>query len=478
MRILLADDDADSRESVADFLRQAGHNVVEAQNGTEALTFYRDDSFEMVLTDLRMPKLSGIGLLREIRQIDRNPAPDVVVFTGQGDMESAIEALRYGAYDFVLKPLNVEELAAITARIAEHQALLKENQTLRRSLKKIARESAGLNSAGFFSPEMKRIAEQAMQYHKDRLIPVLIQGETGTGKEIISRLIHFGEEGSEAPFVEINCAAITAGLFESELFGYEGGSFTGGRSQGQKGKFDLAAGGTLLLDEIGELPVELQAKLLRVIEAREFFRVGGLTKVRTDIRLIGATNQDLAEKVKKGQFRSDLYYRLRVGLLEIPPLRERPEDILGLAGVFLARFCQAKKKKFRRLAEETKEKLLRHSWPGNVRELHNAIEWAVFMHDGPELKPEHLPADINGPVSRSQPFEEKTELVVGKSFSLDATIHQIVRKALELNGGNKKQTAEYLQISRRTLYTYLAHINGNQQDEPESVKADKSGRNP
>ena len=456
LRILLADDDVDSRGTVAEFLRESGHTVTEAGNGSDALEIYRTGQFEMVMSDLRMPRCSGIGLLKELRKLDRKPAPDVVLFTGQGDMESAIDALRLGAYDFVLKPLNVEELAALVGRIAEHQALLSENKQLRRNLQKIARKSAGLDEAGFFSDAMQALARQAVRYHGDRSIPLLIQGETGTGKEVMARLIHFGEEGTEAPFVALNCAAISPGLFESELFGYEGGSFTGSRSQGQRGKLDLAAGGTLLLDEIGELPAELQAKLLRVLESREFFRVGGLTSVRTDIRLIGATNQDLAEKVNQGLFRRDLYFRLKGGVLDIPPLRKRPEDIVSLARQFLERLSKAKAKRFCRLAADTEKHLLAYPWPGNVRELRNAIEWSVFMHDDFELKPRHLPEGLAEPAT--SPSIDATRLLPTDAFPLDEHIYRIVVQALQRHDGNKKKTAEYLKISRRSLYTYLEHI--------------------
>ena len=456
LRILLADDDVDSRGAVAEFLRESGHTVTEAGNGSDALTIYRTGQFEMVMSDLRMPRCSGIGLLKELRKLDRKPAPDVVLFTGQGDMESAIEALRLGAYDFVLKPLNVEELAALVGRIAEHQALMSENKQLRRNLQKIARKSAGLDEAGFFSDAMQALARQALRYHSDRTIPVLIQGETGTGKEVMARLIHFGEEGTEAPFVALNCAAISPGLFESELFGYEGGSFTGSRSQGQRGKLDLAAGGTLLLDEIGELPAELQAKLLRVLESREFFRVGGLTSVRTDIRLIGATNQDLAEKVNQGTFRRDLYFRLKGGVLDIPPLRKRPEDIVALAGQFLDRLSKAKGKRFCRMAADAEKQLIAYPWPGNVRELRNAIEWSVFMHDDLELKARHLPEGLVDPAKK--PPAAEALILTADVFSLDDHIHRIVLEALQRHDGNKKKTAEYLQISRRSLYTYLEHI--------------------
>ena len=462
VKILLADDDTDIRTSVADFLREAGYEVREAQNGSEALALYKSGHYEMVMSDLRMPRLSGIGLLKEIRKINRKPAPDVVLFTGQGDMESAIEALRLGAYDFVLKPLNIEELASLTARIYEHQTLLNENSRLRSNLKKIAWKTAGLDEAGFFSVTMKNLAQQALRYHEDRSIPVLIQGETGTGKEVMARLIHFGEEGVEAPFVAINCAAITPSLFESELFGYEGGSFTGSRNQGQKGKLDLAGGGTLLLDEIGELPAELQAKLLRVIEAREYFRVGGLTKMRTDIRIIGATNQDLTERVNQGLFRRDLYFRLKGGVLEIPPLRKRPEDIVALAALFLERLSREKGKRFSRLSAETQARLLAYEWPGNVRELHNVIEWTIFMHNDVEMKPHHLPGGL---MNQSETDVHGDNLILpGGVFSLDNHIHGIVEQALRIHGGNKKKTAEYLQISRRSLYTYLEHINARDEN--------------
>lgn len=456
MRILLADDDVDSRGTVAEFLRASGHTVTEAGNGSEALAIYRTGQFEMVMSDLRMPRCSGIGLLKELRKLDRRPAPDVVLFTGHGDMQSAIEALRLGAYDFVLKPLNVEELAALVDRIAEHQALLAENRQLRRDLKKISRQSAGLDELVFASESMQLLVRQALLYHGDRSIPVLIQGETGTGKEVMARLIHYGEEGTQAPFVALNCAAISPGLFESELFGYEGGSFTGSRSQGQRGKLDLAAGGTLLLDEIGELPAELQAKLLRVIEAREYYRVGGLTKVHTDIRLIGATNQDLSEKVNQGTFRRDLYFRLKGGVLDIPPLRKRPEDIVTLARQFLERLSKTKGKRFCRLAPETESHLLSYPWPGNVRELRTSIEWSVFMHDDIELKPLHLPIGLATTYAGSS--GEALLNLPAETFPLDNHILGIIAAALRKNDGNKKKTAEYLQISRRSLYTYLEHI--------------------
>jgi two-component system, NtrC family, response regulator AtoC len=279
------------------------------------------------------------------------------LFTGHGDMATAIEALRSGAYDYLLKPINVAELAVITDRIAEHQSLLRENRVLNTRftdevqaateearqevsrLRQLVSHYIGIDNVGVFSETMRQIVQQAQKYHEDRLIPVLIEGETGTGKEIIARMIHFGGAAREAPFVDVNCAALTASLFESELFGYEAGAFTGGLVKGQKGKLDVAQGGTLLLDEVGEIPLELQGKLLRVMQEKEFYRVGGLKKVKTDVRIICATNANLEKCVEEGTFRKDLFYRLKVGHIVIPPPATAPPGDSAVGGDVPARVC-------------------------------------------------------------------------------------------------------------------------------------------
>jgi len=484
LRILLVDDDRDSRTSVREFLLAIGHQVVEADNGQDALTTFLSGDFPMVLSDIIMPKMSGIELLQEISASLLGEQTDVVLFTGYGDMESAIAALRAGAYDYLLKPINVEELAIVTERIAEHQALLRENKVLTEHfddklkaateetqqelarLKKVVAQSLGFNKVGIFSKSMRQIFKEAQKYHTDRAIPVLIQGETGSGKEVIAKAIHFGEINEVTPFIAVNCAALTPSLFESELFGYEAGAFTGGLTRGKKGKLDLAYEGTLFLDEVAEIPLELQGKLLRVIQEKEYFRVGGLKKIQTDVRIICATNVDLEKRVKEGSFRKDLYYRLKVGHIVIPPLRERIEDIIPLAGMFLKEFSQQKGKRFQHISDSARKILVEYSWPGNVRELRNVIEWVAFMHDDVEIKPSHLsiitkqkqiPNHIDDGKFQSELNLKKLSLPKER-FSLEEFTNQIVWQALKMHNGNKTETARYLGISRRSLYSRLEHI--------------------
>ncbi len=483
MNILLVDDDLFSRSSVGEFLRETGHHVVECTNGQEALTLLNNYHFHMVMSDIKMPVMNGLDLLRNLSLLAIEQKPDVVLFTGHGDLNSAIEALRAGAYDYLLKPINVGELAAITERIAEHQALRQENRVLTEhfedelkaateqtrkelvKLKKMVSQSFGLDKYGFFSEKILNIVNQAQKYHQDRAIPVLIQGETGTGKEIIARIIHFGSLDIATPFVDINCAAITPSLFESELFGYEAGAFTGSLGRGQKGKLDLADGGTIFLDEVAEIPLELQGKLLRVIQEKEFYRVGGLRKISTDLRFICATNRDLKQMVDQGRFRQDLYYRLKVGELVLPPLRSRPEEIIPLAEMFLKELAKKKGKLFQFISKQAKRILTTHLWPGNIRELRNTIEWAVFMYDGHELLPDHL-SMLTNEIQSQENITDETQVInpydlqlPTEGLDLETLVNSVVMKALEINNGNKTETARYLGITRRTLYSRLDRIN-------------------
>ncbi len=481
MYILLVDDDENSRQWIARFLRQMGHQVVECETGEDALTVFPNKDFGMVLSDIRMPGISGIELLQTLFNRPVKPETDIVLFTGHGDMETAITALRSGAYDYLLKPINMEELAVLTERIAEHQTLLRENKRLTSNfesevntataetrkelseLKTIMARSVGLGNIGIFSDSMRRIVEQANKYHTDRSIPVLIQGETGTGKEIIAKMIHFGQTAHPLPFVDINCAAFTSSLFESELFGYEAGAFTGGLAKGQKGKLDMAAGGTLFLDEIGEMPLEQQSKLLRVIQEKTYYRVGGVKKLETDVRIICATNVDLSEMIAQGKFRKDLYYRLNVGHILLPPLRERSAEILPLACSFLQEFSHSRKKHFTEIGREAATLLQAYAWPGNIRELRNVIEWVTFMHDDSEVRPEHLGIMYRNSEDYStevtQPVQESAAALIDldnfvlppKSFDLNKFNDLLLRKALEMHKGNKTETANYLNMSRRIL---------------------------
>jgi len=321
-----------------------------------------------------------------------------------------------------------------------------------------------------FSDPMHKVIDQAKLLHKDRSVPVLIEGETGTGKELIARFIHFGPSGTDRPFVDINCAAITPTIFESELFGYEGGAFTGGRSGGQKGKLDLAQGGSLFLDEIGEIPVSMQAKLLRVIQEKEYYRVGGLKKQDADVRLICATNVNLEKNIQEGIFRKDLFYRLEAVRIHIPPLRLRRDDILPLAQKFLETAALKKKKKFKKISPEAASYLVSYSWPGNVRQLKNTIEYIVIMYDDYEVQPEHLEFLLKHTAytAESSNTEESSPMLTSPNMALPEEkldlqqfTNKIIMEALEKHGGNKTATAYYLNISRRSLIYRLQQMKNN-----------------
>lgn len=475
MQILLVDDDAEGRSFMADYLKLIGHHVVECGSGEEAINTYRTKPSDMVLSDIKMGGMSGIDLVRELKKVNPEYETDVVLYTGFVDVELAIGALRAGAYDYLTKPINMDELKSILNRIEEHQALLRENRKLTlhfdeevkaatqdkerelQEMKKIAARHIGIGEIGVFSEVMRHVVRQAEHYHTDRSIPILIQGETGVGKEIIARIIHYGNMDATRPFVDINCTAITPSLFESELFGYEAGAFTGGASRGQKGKLDMAMGGTLFLDEIAEIPLDLQAKLLRVIEEKSFYRVGGLKKIKTDIRIIGATNLDFEKRVAEGLFRKDLYYRLKVGQIEVPPLRHRKVDILPLALMFLEDFSKRRHKKFLAINPVAAQFLLSYNWPGNVRELRNLMEWVSFMYDEEELKLEHLhnlhPKQLAGD-------NDQQIVLPGESDNslLGTHVDEMILSAIKDFNGNKTQAARHLGISVRTLYYRLERM--------------------
>ena len=307
---------------------------------------------------------------------------------------------------------------------------------------------------GIFSEEMFEVVRHAEMYHTDRSIPVLLEGETGVGKEIIAKTIHFGQSDSLLPFVDINCTALSPTLFESELFGYDSGAFTGAVHAGKRGKLDSAHGGTLFLDEVAEIPIELQAKLLRVLEEKNFYRVGGLQRIATDIRVIAATNVDFDNCIGDGTFRKDLYYRLKIGHIRIPALRERPDDILPLARMMLKQFSQKRNKGFHNLSEATCELLVNHPWPGNIRELKNLMEWATFMYDAPLLLPKHIQHRLTIPGTVPELIREVTP-VIPRKYKKDITRDDL-HNAINQCNGNKTKAAKSLGISIRTLYNRLA----------------------
>ncbi|MFC1493216.1 sigma-54-dependent transcriptional regulator [candidate division KSB1 bacterium] len=476
MRILLVDDDKALREAVAEFLEnQLGHHVTQCENGQEGFNIFETEPFPMVISDIRMPGIDGIEFLQNIKSLPEGRTADVILLTGFGDMKTAIKALRSGAYDFLLKPCSVEELAAVVERVVEHQSLLKDNLEFKtrfeeklvertgetrsrlKELQNAYAEVIGVGRIGVFSPEMREVVSICKKLHQDRSVPVLIEGESGTGKEIIAKLIHYGEGDVVAPFVPINCSAISSNLFESELFGYEPGAFTGAKKEGQKGKLESAQGGTLFLDEIGEMPPEMQPKLLRVLQEKEIYRVGGIKKIELDVRIICATNRNLAEMVDKGEFRRDLFYRLNIGRVFIPPLRERKNAIGPLAQMFLKQFSEQKKRGFKVLNKKALKVLEAHDWQGNVRELQNAIERVILLYDDVELKPEHLDflADAGDKAAEEKPANSLNLTFPADSLSLNDIEADIIKAVLKMFDDNKSRAASYLGITRTTLRNKL-----------------------
>jgi DNA-binding NtrC family response regulator len=507
---MIVDDDKASRESISQFLKELGHNLTECRDGVSALKRFSPDYYDIIFSDIKMPSMSGIELVKKIRSLPGGSEVNIILFTGYSETDSAIEALRYGVYDYLLKPVNVEEIAGAIERILEHKLIKKKNELLNAKSETAPDENAaktggedsedkghklpqrlkkhktplkveytiGTNKIGVFSEEMKNIFNYAGMLHADRNIPVLIEGETGSGKEMVAQFIHYGQDANNCrPFVDINCACISANLFESELFGYAPGAFTGGLDKGQPGKLDIAGTGTIFLDEIADMPFEMQAKLLRVIQEKEFYRVGGLKKIKTDLRIICATNVRLEERVIEARFRQDLYYRLNAGRIYIPALRERPSEIMPLANMFLTDIAGKRGKKFKYISAEAESLILAYNWPGNVRQLRNVIERAVFMYDSDALTPAHLDvitktfdgrprldtaSSTNGGGGQAnlKTAAEDINLIrlPNGPFSLNEYIDSIIKKALILNEYNRTKTAKYLNITRRTLYTYLKRI--------------------
>lgn len=518
MRVLVIDDNAHSLQSLCLVLKDLGHEPHGMDDPAEALATARKKFFPLIITDIRMPGMSGLELLTALKSDAFAERSDVVLITGHADMTTAVEALRRGAYDYLNKPINARELAAVVDRSAEHQALLIENEELRRNLEEHVtqaaagikkdledarhrlREVEGIGLVIAESPAMVELLREALILHSEPSVPVLIEGETGTGKEVLARYIHYGESVVETPFMGINCAAIPHELFESELFGHESGAFTGSRADGAPGKLEQAGKGTLFLDEVAEMPLSLQPKLLRVLEERSFYRVGGMKKRAFTARIVCAGNRNMAEMVEQGLFRRDLYHRLRVGHLVIPPLRARKEDIRPLAEHFLRREADRKKKRFIGIAPETLEIFQNYAWPGNVRELENTIERAVLMHEGEYLLPSHVnflfqavssafvPGGLAPPAHARVPGTGNDTLAVhgfslppqgagaftvedGRDFldlassdnivlpeepvHLEHLIDSIVQAALKRFGGNKTKAAAYLGISRFALHRRL-----------------------
>jgi len=438
LRILVVDDEPAQRELIGGFLRKQGHEVFLAGDGTEALARVRAARVDLVLSDCKMSGISGLDLLREVKAV--NPAIPLVLVTAYGTVETAVQAMKEGAADFLSKPLDLEELTLRVARVSEQVRLRSEVRELQAQLVERHRIEGIIGESGRMQEVLalvKRVAPSDAT--------VLIRGESGTGKELIARAIHYNSSRAGGPLVTLNCAALAEQLLESELFGHEKGAFTGAVAQ-RKGRFELADGGSIFLDEIGDLSAALQVKLLRVLQERQFERLGGSRTLTVDVRILAATHRDLEGGLKTGAFREDLYYRLNVVAITVPPLRERREDIPPLLDHFLAKFTQKNRRTVTGLTAAARDALMRYDYPGNVRELENIVERAVLLCRGSVIDQEDLPVAL-------RPGERRAGEPLPKHLPdvLADIERQAIQSALERSGGVQTRAAEELGISERVL---------------------------
>ncbi len=457
LSILIIDDEPHLPHQIARFLKKrAGYEVSTAPDGERGLQELQRNTIDLVLLDLRLPKLSGIEVLGQIRKIE--PELPVVIMTAYGDVQTAVAAMKLGASDYLLKGFDLDELLLVVQRALETSAMSRELRQLRRErsdnyhFKHIVGHSDGMREVFDL---VARVARSDTA--------VLIMGESGTGKEVVAHAIHEQSQRASGPFHPLNCAAIAHNLLESELFGYERYAFTDAKKQ-KRGLLELADGGTLFLDEIGEMPLDMQAKLLRVLETRSFFRLGGNQEVKIDVRILAATNRDLEQAKAEGVFRTDLYFRLAVLKITLPPLRERPSDILLFVSHFIEDFNKSMGRNVHRISQDAQRLLLAYSWPGNIRELKNVIERAMILSSGDELLPEHLPQEIVGPfdlkdASPLDPWEQWLNMRPRGAVSFEDVTgrfeRHLIRWALGTARHNKTRAAELLGFAKVDQLRYL-----------------------
>jgi len=436
--ILVVEDDRPTRESLGRALTQAGYRTLTAADGASALAILQEKSVDVLVTDLKMPGMDGMALLGRARA--ECPETVVIMLTAFATVDLAVEAMKKGAYDFLTKPIHLDKLDLLIRHALEARGLAHENRELRRRL----RETSASRPLLGCSPAMQRLRESIQQVAATDAA-VLILGESGTGKELVAHAIHDGSRRADRPLVKVSCAALPEGLLESELFGHERGAFTGARDR-RKGRFELAHGGTLFLDEVGDMSSETQAKLLRVLQEQEFERVGGTETIRVDVRLITATNRELEDLVAEGTFREDLYYRLNVVRIRVPPLRERLEDVPILLAHFLRTFAERWGKAVPEVTPEALSLLCRYAWPGNVRELQHVVESLLVFAKGDPVAAGDLPPAVRGDVRASESGDRPPR----------ATLRDLERQAiagtLVATAGNKRKAAEILGIGLKTLY--------------------------
>jgi two-component system response regulator HydG len=444
-RILVVDDDPGHLTTLKTIIKSWGYAVEGVDDGSAAVARVRETPYDVILMDVRMAQMSGLEALRRIK--DYNPAIPVLIMTAYSSVASAVEALKAGAYDYLTKPLDFEVLKLGIERARDHSGLKSENQALKAEL----RAAFDLQNIIGRSRAMVALIDMIAMVAPSEAT-VLIAGESGTGKELIARCLHANSPRRDQPFVVVNCAAITETLLESELFGHEKGAFTGAERR-REGRFMQAHQGTIFLDEVGEMPAAMQAKLLRVIQEREIQRVGGTEVLEVDVRILAATHRDLAAEVAAGRFREDLFYRLNVVALKVPPLRERQDDIPLLAGHFLTRYAERNRKTVRGFTPRCLDLLLRHDWPGNVRELENAVERAVILMAGDYVSEKDLPLSIAG-AGEALPAPGEPS-APGGPRTLEDIEREAILATLQRTEGNKSKAAEMLGITRKTLYKKL-----------------------
>jgi len=440
-KLLIVDDEKHIREGLEKALTLDGYDVELAFDGKDALAKIEEGDLDLVITDLKMPNLSGEELMKEA--LERNPYLPVIILTGHGTIENAVEAMRNGAYDFITKPLNIDKLSLIVNRALENSSLKRQNRELLNQLKK---KYSFENIIGK-STAMKKMFEIIELVAPSRA-NVLIYGESGTGKEMIADAIHHNSPRRDKPYVKVHCAALPETLLESELLGHEKGAFTGAISR-KRGRFELANTGTIFLDEIGEISLQTQVKLLRVVQEREFERVGGEEPIKVDVRIISATNKFLKDEIEKGKFREDLYYRLNVVSIHVPLLRERNDDIPLMVHKFIEEFSEENNKDIDGITNGALQALMANKWPGNVRELRNVIESIVVLTKANIISEQDLPSYIMAK-------DEKTSLKIPAGVDLAEAEKRLILFTLDNTGGNKTRASEILRIGRKTLHRKLA----------------------
>jgi DNA-binding NtrC family response regulator len=448
-RILLIDDEPAQIISIKSFLKRRDYTVATASSGAEGIGFVQNGGVDLVLTDFRMPGgMNGLEVVKAVKEI--NPEIPVIVITAFSDIEDAVQVMKEGAFDYLSKPVNLDELEALVKKAKNHNYLVSENKLLKEQLKEKYKFNAIISQSG----EMEDVLNTAGRVAKSKAT-VLIRGESGTGKELIAKAIHFGSDRHDKPLITVNCAALSESLLESELFGHEKGSFTGATGQ-RIGRFEQANGGTLFIDEVGDIPLQTQVKLLRALQFGAFERVGGDQTIKTDVRVITATNRDLEQMIQKGTFREDLFYRINVVTVALPSLRERKTDIPVLVRHFLTKYAAENNKKISGLSKEANDYLMRYYFPGNVRELENIIERAVIMAREEIITTSDLPNglasatenEILDPLNFSVPYPDKVA----------AFEKEMIEKALEQKQGNQSRAAELLGISERHIRSRMQKL--------------------